>query len=155
MITQHRGAYFVTVCVKPRKNIFWTTLNVGADSIRPPSIELSCAGQLVDHAVNQIPCRYPHITVDRYCIMPDHVHMIITIHADANGRQIAAPTLSTVVGQFKRFVSKQLGASVWQKSFVERVIRNDNGYRRVWEYIDNNPFKIDYADDPLHFDDLQ
>lgn len=148
------GAYFVTVCVHPRKNMFWKTFNVGADSIRPPSIALTYAGQLVDRAVAQIPQQYPHITVDNYCIMPDHVHMIITIHTDANGRQIAAPTLSTLVGQFKRFVSKQLCVSIWQKSFVERVIRNDNGYQKVWEYIDNNPFKIDSADDPLHFDEL-
>lgn len=86
--------------------------------------------------------------------MPDHIHLLISIHADADGRQIAAPTLSTVIGHLKRYVSKQLGFSIWQKSFIDRVIRNQKGYDAVWEYIDNNPFKLDFADDPLCFENL-
>ncbi len=97
---------------------------------------------------------YPHISVDKYCIMPDHIHMIVHIHADENGRQIAAPTLSTVVGHLKRYVTKQLGVSIWQKSFMERVIRNEKGYEEVWQYIDNNPIKPDYAGAPICFENL-
>ena len=149
------AAYFVTVCVAPRHNVFWNDLAVGAATCRPREIPLNDVGRLVDDAINQIPLRYPHITVDNYCIMPDHIHMIITIHPDDNGRQIAAPTLSTVVGHFKRAVSIKLGHSVWQKSYIERVVRNQRSYDAVWEYIDNNPLKFDYADDPVCFDDFE
>ena len=140
------SAYFVTVCTRPRRNLFWNHQPVGADSIRPPSIKLSPIGQTVACAIAQIPLRYPHISVDNYAVMPDHIHLLITIHADERRRQIAAPTLSTVVGQFKRSVSKQLGFSVWQKSFLERVIRNDNDYETAWQYIDNNPLKQLYPE---------
>ena len=149
------GAYFVTVCTQDRKKLFWSdNTNVVADTIGPKKVELSSAGEIVDDAINQISEHYKNVVVDKYCIMPDHIHLIIFILSDENGRIISAPTLQTVVGQMKRYVSKKLGGSVWQKSFVDRVIRNDKGYRKTWEYIDNNPIKIDYAYDNINFSEF-
>ena len=105
-------------------------------------------------AILQIPEHYPMISVDKYCVMPDHIHMILSINTDEDGRQIAAPTVSTVVGHIKRWVSMQLGQSIWQKSFIDRVIRNDKGYRAVWEYIENNPVKLDTAHDMPDFENM-
>ena len=73
--------------------------------------------------------------------------MILSINTDEDGRQVAAPTVSTIVGHMKRWVSKQIHQSIWQKSFIDRVIRNETGYRAVWEYIENNPVKLDTAYD--------
>ena len=142
------GAYFITVCINSRKPILW---NVGAAICRP---NLSKIGSIVETAILQIPEHYPMITVDKYCIMPDHVHMILSINTDQDGRQIAAPTISSVVGHMKRWVSMQLGHSIWQKSFVDRVIRNEMGYQAVWEYIENNPIKLDTAYDMPDFDNM-
>jgi len=66
-------------------------------------------------------------------------------------RQIAAPTISTVVGHMKRWVSIKLGYSIWQRSFFDRVIRNEKDYRA--EYIDNNPAKMDTGYDVPIFND--
>ena len=140
------GAYFITVCVNDRKPILW---NVGAATCRP---NLSKVGSVVETAILQIPEHYPVVSVDKYCVMPDHIHMIISINTDKIGRQITAPTVSTVVGHMKRWVSMQIGHSIWQKSFIDRVIRNDKGYRAVWEYIDNNPIKLDTAYDMPDFE---
>ncbi len=142
------GAYFITVCVNDRRPILW---NVGAATCRP---NLSRIGSVVETAILQIPQHHPVISVDKYCVMPDHIHMILSIHTDENGRQIAAPTVSTVVGHMKRWVSMQIGHSIWQKSFLERVIRNDKGYRAVWEYIENNPIKLDTANDMPDFENM-
>ena len=142
------GAYFITVCVASRKPILW---NVGAATCRP---DLSNIGSVVETAILQIPKLYPMISVDNYCVMPDHIHMILSINTDEDGRQIAAPTVSSVVGHMKRWVSMQIGESIWQKSFVDRVIRNDRGYRAVWEYIDNNPVKLDTAYDMPDFESM-
>ena len=70
--------------------------------------------------------------------MPNHVHLIVVVEND-NGRQIAAPTLSMVIGNMKRAVSLFLGYSLWQKSFHDHIIRNDSDYLRIAEYIENNP----------------
>ena len=142
------GAYFITVCVHDRKPILW---NVGAATCRP---NLSNIGLVVETAILQIPEYYPMISVDKYCVMPDPIHMILTINTDEDGLQIAAPTVSTVVGHMKRWVSMQIGHSIWQKSFIDRVIRNDKGYRAVWEYIENNPVKLDTAYDMPDFENM-
>ena len=85
------GAYFITVCVHNRKPILW---NVGAATCRP---SLSKIGSVVETAIQQIPEHYPMLSVDKYCVMPDHIHMILSINTDEDGRQVAAPTVSMVV----------------------------------------------------------
>lgn len=142
------GAYFITVCINDRKPILW---NVGAATCHP---NLSEIGSVVETAILQIPEHSSMISVDKYCVMPDHIHMILSINSDEDGRQVAAPTVSTVVGHMKRWVSMQIGHSIWQKSFIDRVIRNDQGHRAVWEYIENNPVKMDTAYDMPDFENM-
>lgn len=133
------GAYFITVCTANREKIFWN--DVGADSIRPGNLPLSSSGKIAEQAVLQIASHYENIVVDKYCIMPDHIHLILRIESNISGRIISAPTISTVVGSMKRWVSKQIGKPIWQKSFYEHGIRNQQDYDEIWTYIDNNPLK--------------
>lgn len=144
------GAYFVTICAKERAPVFWS--NVVADIIRHDAPKLSGIGRIADAAINQISEHYPSVSVDKYCIMPDHIHMILRIDANEVGQKVANATVSTVIGQMKRWVSKQVGNPIWQKSFIDRVIRNERGYLAAWEYIDNNPVKLDFADDNIDFE---
>ncbi|MEA4912232.1 MAG: transposase [Oscillospiraceae bacterium] len=132
------GAYFVTICVADRNALLW---NARADIIRPNTPPLSQYGKIVETAIEQISSHYENVYVDKYCIMPDHVHMIVFITSDESGRIISAPTLSVIIGSMKRWASKQIGFSIWQKSFNDRIIRNEQGHREVWQYIDQNPTK--------------
>ena len=133
------GAYFVTICTENREKCLWDT--VGAATCRPQETPLSYTGNVVKNGVLQISEHYKNIKIDKFCIMPDHVHLILVIQSDEDGRQVAAPTVSNVVGHMKRWVSMQLGRSIWQKSFYEHGIRNQQDYDEIWEYIDNNPLK--------------
>ena len=133
------GIYFVTVCTNHRQKILWN--GVGADIIRPSRPPLSALGKIVEQAILQIPTHYETIFVDKYCIMPDHIHLLLRIESNRDGRIISAPTLSTVVGSMKRWVSRQTGRPVWQKSFYDHGIRNQTDYDSVWQYIENNPLK--------------
>ncbi|MEG1639571.1 MAG: transposase [Ruthenibacterium sp.] len=133
------GAYFVTICVADSNALL--RKNVGADIIRPPEPPLSQYGRIVETSITQISSHYENVLVDKYCIMPDHVHMIVFIMPDKNGRILSAPTLSQVIGSMKRWVTKQIGFSIWQKSFNDRIIRNEKGYQEVWQYIEENPLK--------------
>jgi len=59
-----------------------------------------------------------------------------------DGRAMRAPTattISTVINQMKGYATKQIGYSIWQKSFHDHIIRNEQDYIRIAEYIDNNP----------------
>lgn len=141
------GVYFVTICVTGRRALLWK--NVGADSIhaneRPT---LSEQGNTIEMAIHAISEHYPHIQVDQYCIMPNHIHMLLRIASDESGRMLSAPTLSTVIAQMKRWSSKQIGGSLWQKAFYDRIIRNDKAYMEAWQYIDQNPLK--WQEDELY-----
>ena len=136
------GAYFITVCTAKRAHLLWREDASCLDGDWRAC--LSAAGRCVDAAIVQIPAHYPHITVDTYCIMPDHVHLLLHIHADsdaADAQTASAPTVSTVVGQMKRTVSKQLKTPVWQRSFMDSIVRTQRDYDRIWTYIANNPVK--------------
>ena len=135
------GAYFITVCTANREKIFWKS--VGADIIRPQNMPLSPIGKIVEQGILQMADHYENVTVDKYCVMPDHVHLILRIETDIDGRMISAPTVSTVIGSLKRWISKQVGKPIWQKSFYDHAIRNQQDYDEIWEYIEHNP--ITYA----------
>ena len=112
---------------------------VGAIINRPRNlVELSEYGRIVQSAIREIPVHYSGVTIENSVVMPNHLHMILAIDC---GRLIIAPTVSTIVQQFKRHVSKQIGFSLWQKSFHDHIIRNDRDYSNISEYIDNNPFR--------------
>ena len=133
------GAYFITVCTINREKILWN--GVGADIIRPEEVPLSDIGRTVEKGILQMADHYQNVAVDKYCIMPDHIHLILRIESKADGRMISAPTVSVVVGSMKRWVSRWLGRAIWQKSFYDHVIRNQQDYDEIWEYIENNPRK--------------
>lgn len=131
------GVYFLTVCVKGKRPLLWES--VGAAISRPTPPPLSPLGRIVERGIRQIGDHYDDVTVDIYSIMPDHFHMLLRL--ESGGRQIAAPTVPQIVGQLKRWVSRQVGEPIWQKSFMDRIIRNEAGYRAAWEYIENNPYR--------------
>lgn len=81
------------------------------------------------------------MSVDKYVIMPDHIHMLLQIHSDGNGRPMVAPTIDRIVKQMKGYITKQIGFSIWQKSYNDHIIRGKYDYREAWEYIENNPLK--------------
>lgn len=57
------------------------------------------------------------------------------------GADIIRPTVSTVVYSMKRWISRQIGRPIWQKSFYDHGIRNQQDYHEIWQYIENNPLK--------------
>ncbi len=109
-------------------------------------MKLNATGEEAGWCWNQIPTHFPGIVLDAFVVMPNHVHGILLFTADI-GAGHARP-LRTVVGSFKSAVSKRIGAGVWQRSYWERVIRNEDELNRVRTYIDRNP--LCWADDPEH-----
>lgn len=153
------GAYFITVCTANREKIFWSDrrgeLCSPADNTKtgdqrsPLRVELSDIGIIVDNEIKKLSGIYDAVRVDKYCIMPDHIHFIISINTAENGRTrrgelrspACAPTISRVIKQFKGSITKQIGKPIWQKSFYDHGIRNQQDYDEIWRYIENNPLK--------------
>ena len=139
------GAYFITICVKDKQELLGEIMGtpiVGGDvfisHIAPPvpcewsaHIELSQHGMIVEKYISSV------AGIDKYIIMPNHVHMIIFIQTETDER--GAQSVSQLVKSFKTLVTKEIGFSLWQRSFHDRIIRNEYEYQQIWTYIDDNP----------------
>jgi len=147
------GAYFITICAKNREEIFGD-IAVGAVvnrpiANRPVYTELSYIGKIIDKEIRIMQEIRKNVSIDKYVIMPNHIHMIMVITEEnrrsttKNGRLTTAPTMGTTVSEiirlWKRAISKQVGFSLWQLSFHDHIIRNENDYITIAEYIENNP----------------
>ena len=151
MITPPLGHILLRSVPQIVKKIFWSDrrgeLCSPADNVKtgdqrsPLRVELSDVGKIVDAEIQKINTVYDAVCVDKYCIMPDHIHFILSIDTDENGRTQFAPTISRVIKQFKGSISKQVGRPIWQKSFYDHGIRNQQDYDEIWAYIENNPLK--------------
>ncbi len=58
---------------------------------------------------------------------------------NADNGKIAS--ISNIIQQYKGYVTKKAGFTVWQKSFYDHIVRDRNEYLSIWNYIDTNPLK--------------
>ena len=134
------GAYFVTVCTQDRRRILSSIVGDGS-----PVPQL--CGIIAEKYIAQIPEKYPLVSVDNYVIMPDHIHLLLRFHWDL-GTGNPSPTLGNIIGWYKYQVTKQLnlqagteGERIFQRSYYDHVIRNQQDYDEIWQYIENNARK--------------
>ena len=126
------GAYFVTICTLYKRCIFGYVRDGGAE----PIMVLNETGKTVERIIQGIPMHYPAVEVSRFCVMPNHVHLLLTFNPGP-----VIPSLSTVINQFKGTVTKTLGMPLWQKGYYDRVIRSLADFRQLGEYIEHNAAK--------------
>lgn len=139
------GAYFITVCTQDRKEILSTI--VGEGSALP---ELTTYGEITDRIINEIPDKYQNVSVDHYVIMPNHIHLILSIRKES-GRADPSPTATSVIGWLKYRTTKEIlqingniNQKIFQRSFYDHIIRNRDDYDMIARYIHDNPMKWKY-----------
>ena len=114
---------------------------VGGDAHIAPYTVLTAMGEVAEKYIQTIP------GIDQYVIMPNHVHMILRISAKdprEGPMWVSAPTDASIpklVRSWKTLVSKELGQSIWQRSYFDRIIRNEREYVVRAQYIADNPAK--------------
>ncbi len=130
------GAYFITICTQERKELL-SKIIVGDDALIVPQNNLSEIGIICDKYINNINIKYENVTVDKYVIMPNHIHLIIFLHGTMKA---SSPTknVETIIRSFKTMVTKEIGISIWQRSYHDHIIRGEKDYKKIWEYIDTN-----------------
>ena len=144
-----QGTYFVTICCKDRQPVLWMDPHQSVNS--PDEVRLSSLGEIVKQGITQLQDHYPVVTVILFSIMPDHVHLVYFI--DRNDvTTVKFPDTSVIIGQLKRWVSKQAGFSLWQKSFFDRIIRSEREYANICRYVYQNPMCKDCGNNDSVFD---
>lgn len=145
------GAYFVTICTRNRECLFGDVLN--------GQMRLNDAGKMAEQCWRAIPEHFPHVVLDAFVVMPNHVHGILCIHDTRVGANNYSPlppvmplgvphgtskTVGSVVRGFKIGVTKWMRShtathDVWQRNYHEHIIRDEHSLARIREYIVDNP----------------
>ncbi|MBQ6848667.1 MAG: transposase [Clostridia bacterium] len=144
------GVYFITICTEHHRNILCDITTpeinaVGAGVPDRPQIQLSRHGAIADAYIRFINDFYPNLSVDKYIIMPNHIHLLLRIDNDGRSGTPAPTKGNSTIAQFvstlKRFCNKEYGENIWQRSYHDHIIRNQEDYAEIWQYIENNPRK--------------
>ena len=150
------GAYFVTVCVQHRACLLGDVLG--------ETVRLSEAGRIVQAAWDDLPEHYPHVALDAFVVMPNHIHGILCILDGGNATDGDGPdrrglinqtptwilmntrgdSLGKIVRRFKAQATRhiRLGGSpafAWQRTYWERVLRDQRELDCARRYIRDNP----------------
>ncbi|MBY0244897.1 MAG: hypothetical protein K2Q03_05525 [Sphingobacteriaceae bacterium] len=163
------GLYFVTICCENREHRFGK-IDVGA-GFTPAQMILNEFGAVAYNEWAKLPERFPNFKLDVFQIMPNHIHGIILINDihvgagltavqpndDTNGHlqngqpQGIAPTVGDIVGAYKSLVANgcleiykrknEMMGKLWQRNYHEHIIRDQQSYQTISEYIINNPAK--------------
>jgi putative transposase len=81
----NNGAYYVTICIHDRtQRLFGDVIN--------DKMKLSDVGYIVYNQWQQLPERFPHIQLDEFVVMPNHVHGIVIINRIERAPARGAPT---------------------------------------------------------------
>ena len=121
------GYYFITICTKDKIHYF--------GEIAKEEMQLNDIGKLAQSSIEKIEKIYKTIKVDKFVVMPNHIHMIVIIDRET------ALSIPRIIKQYKEYITKQIGESIWQKSYYDHIIRNEKDYLRIWQYIDENILK--------------
>ena len=131
------GMYFITVYTNNKTNYFGKMLC--RDAIY--RVLLNKNGIIIDKYWNNIPNQFKSVELDRYIIMPNHIHGIIAISEPAQ------ESLSKIIRWFKGRVSYEIhkagGIFLWQGRFYDQIVRNDRSLYAIRKYIADNPINWD------------
>ena len=111
------------------------------------SISLSAAGGIAEQQLFALETRFPYVRIDKYVIMPTHIHMIVRFIGGPDATE-PRPDLPAVIGAFKSLTTRKAnevfdtpGRKLFQISFYDMVLRSEKGYQDYWRYIDGDPSK--------------
>ena len=108
-------------------------------------------GEIAEKYIKQLGDFYEHLSIEGYVIMPDHIHIMLSVNEDekrtpVNGQSRTATvteransTVSKFVSTFKRFCNKEYGENIWQARSNDHIIRNRQDFEEHMKYIYENP----------------
>jgi REP element-mobilizing transposase RayT len=122
------------------------------------TVYLSSIGNIVKKSWLKIPGHFKDVRLDRFVIMPNHLHGIIIIQrkpskdtdiisseVDSNHKHRALD-LGQIVAYFKykttkiiNEINKTPGSPLWQRNYYEHIIHDEEEMKRYRKYINENP----------------
>lgn len=140
------GCYFITLCTHHRQSLFLMEKSSVGNGLR--AVPNNPANQVIRNWIAQLHHKFEGISIDQYVIMPDHLHFIINIKERCPGgsvpdimRFMKTMTTNEYIRGVKQGILQPFNKKLWQKSYYDHIIRNQQDYNEIWEHIENNPDK--------------
>ncbi|AGH38469.1 hypothetical protein F542_10130 [Bibersteinia trehalosi USDA-ARS-USMARC-188] len=134
------GSYFITICTYHKRHYFGEISNA--------EMMLSLLGnKLNDIIADTIHIRKSQfIEIPIYTIMPNHLHLIITLNTDFDISQHYFQSNTHNIGSIVRGIKSALTSFArqhnldfaWQRGYHDRIIRNQKEFEHIYQYIENN-----------------
>ena len=164
------GLYFITICCQNRTHLF--------GKIENGILFLNDAGRMVEKWYFELEQKFPDKKCHEMVVMPNHFHCIIENISDGIDNAMDAhdniekygmhnkkwnATIGDAMDWFKTMTTneyirgvktlgwKRFNGKMWQRNYYDHIIRNEQAYERISEYIFNNPKK--WEDDKFHSKD--
>ena len=103
---------------------------------RRPLFRDRIVGARVVEYVRQAALKFD-VVVLAYCVMPDHVHLLIRVPAGTS----AIEFVKSVKQQSGFHLKQKLGVGIWQKSSYDHIVRREEDIASVAAYILQNPLR--------------
>lgn len=139
------GAYFVTIHTHQNCRI----LSEVGRGLAPAEacVTLTSIGRVAEKQLFALEARYPYVSIERYVIMPNHIHILLQLTGPTAGAS-PRPTLCEIIGTYKSLTTRLCnkldgteGRKIFQTSFYEHIVRSEQSYCEICQYIDGNPAK--------------
>lgn len=142
------GAYFITICTRNKEHLF--------GEVESGEMILNDIGRVAEQCWHEIPEHYPYVSLDAFVVMPNHIHGIFIIERPVVGVQNFEPLQHNA---FQKIIPRSVGAivrgykigvtkwcrtytdvnTIWQRNYYEHIIRSDQEWNVIVEYIEKNP----------------
>jgi REP element-mobilizing transposase RayT len=138
--------YFITSFVHDRICSF--------GKISEGKMQLNEYGEIAERQLSWMEQQYTYVVLHNFIVMPNHIHAIVEINHEWLSKEMSINThavkqpkvksLSELIGSYKTTSSKKIHLAglpefKWQRSFHDHIIKNEQSYYRISNYISNNP----------------
>ena len=141
------GSYFVTICVHERVETFGKVL----DGV----MHLNENGNTTEAVWRKLSEWFPHVELDQFVIMPNHMHGIIILTDQSSRSEKPNPPLGQIVRAYKASTARRIRVSgtpgfKWQRNYYEHIsrLRHQDELDRMRHYVINNPAR--WREDSLY-----
>lgn len=142
----NNGFYFITICIKDRRHVF--------GEIENGKMIINNIGIIAKNIWQNLNKNRKNILLHTFVVTPNHIHGIVQVNninqynvVPENTSERKNQIIPNLISVYKSLVSKEIKKKYinidfkWQKSYYDRIIRNDSELMAIENYINSNPSK--------------